>query len=132
MEGSLVLFSLFEPLPFNSKAMKKLWSRDSLQVLKDPCEMQDIMTINRTEISEVQTFKKVAPVEYCTFGSGFKLGSQSSRIWSKSSKYSKYLPNPVLKPVISFTGCNIKEILLQGTNIGIDSYLVIVKDHEYI
>src|ERR1035437_5008071 len=55
------------------------------------------MTINRTEIPEIQSFKKITPVEYCTFGSGFKLGGQCSCIWSKFPEYSKDLPYLVVK-----------------------------------
>ena len=94
--------------------------------------MEDIVTINRTKIPEIQPFKKVAPVEYSTFGSRFNLCSQCPGIWSKFPEYSQDFPYPVFKPVICFTGGNIKKILLQSAYISINSYIIIVKNHKYI
>src|SRR5450759_560119 len=132
MECCLVLLSLFKAFAFNGKAMKQFWSGDSLQVLEDFGQVQYIMAVNRTKISEIKPLKKITPVEYRTFSSGFKLGGKCPCIRSKFPKYSKNFPYPVLEPVICFTRSNVKQILLQGTYIDVDGHIVIIKNYKYI
>jgi hypothetical protein len=47
--------------------MKQFWPWNTLQVLKDICQMHYIMAIDRSEVPEIHPFKEIAAVEYGTF-----------------------------------------------------------------
>ena len=53
--------------------MEEFWTGNSFKVFQYFGKMKDIMTVDRAEISEVQTFEKIALVENGTFQSGFNL-----------------------------------------------------------
>src|SRR5690606_24236760 len=119
-------------LALHRNAMKNLRPLDALEVVQNGDQVIDIMTIDRSEIPEVQRFKEVALAEERCLDSVLYLRYDLLGVLTELRQLPKKIPNFVLEFIVRPRRRDVDEIILQRANVGIDRHAVIVEHDKQI
>src|SRR5690349_8449510 len=130
--GGVAFFGGGESLALDGDAVKDLRSLNILQIAEDGYQMIYIMAVDRTEIPQIQRFKKIALCQQGGLDPVLELGDDLLSTLSEIGKLAEQFPYVVLDLVISARRCYVCEIVLQCPDIRVDGHTIVVEDDQQV
>ena len=94
--------------------------------------MIHVVAIYRSEITEVEGFKKVALVKNGRLDRSFHLGNNFLCAAAKLAELTQHIPYLVFHLIVGVRSSDVCQVILQGAHIGVDGHTVVVEDNEQV
>ena len=132
MPDGSTLLGWFVTLALGGMQVEQLRTFHFLELLQQSYYFLDVMTVERTEVSDVHSLKDVLLMAQCRFQCIVQADDALLAVVVEVALGVEPLRSLETKLVVSFIGVEVQKILLHASHGTVDTHIVVVEDDEHV
>ena len=132
MPDGSTLLGWFVTLSLGGMQMQQLRTFHFLELLQQSYHLLDIMTVERTEVSDIHSLENVLLMAQCRFQRIVQADDALLAVVVEIALGVEPLRCLEAELVVGFVGVEVQEILLHASHGSVDAHIIVVQDDEHV
>ena len=132
MPDGSTLLGRFVTLALGGMQVEQLRTFHFLELLQQSYHFLDVMTVERTEVSDIHSLEDVLLMAQCRFQRIVQADDALLAVVVEVAFGVEPLRSLETKLVVSFIGVEVQKILLHASHGTVDTHIVVVEDDEHV